>query len=148
MRRRALLSVVGTSVLAGCGGRLDDAPDTQTPTTSEDERTMHSTTTETTIRPAPTPELGQHELVRTNEESASELVSVVGRVRNPTDETFEEITVTAAFEDADETVLDRATGSVDDFAPDERWSFELVYAGTGEEARAVTSYSLAVATTE
>jgi len=146
MRRRALLCAVGASALAGCGGRLgddgdatDDGAETETETETET-----ATETTTTAAPEPTLKLGDHELARSNEGSESELASVVGTVRNPTEETVPEATVTATFLDADGEALDRASASVSDLSPGGSWSFELVYPGTGEDARAVEDYRLAV----
>ena len=139
MRRRALLGVVGATALAGCGGRLGGDPtDTDSPT--ESQTTDETTTTD----PAPRLELASSELVRSNEGSESELARVTGTVRNASDETVPEATVTATFEDADGEPLDRASANTSDLSPGQTWSFELVYPGTGEDARAVEDYSLAV----
>lgn len=143
MRRRALLCVVGSAALAGCGGRLgDDAP-----TNDETDRPETPEAT-TTTEPEPRLELVSHELARSNEGSASELATVVGTARNTADEPIREATVTAAFEDTDGETLDRASASVSDVSPGQSWSFEVVYPGTGEDARAVADYGLAVETGE
>ncbi|NHN59937.1 MULTISPECIES: FxLYD domain-containing protein [Halorussus] len=141
MRRRALLGVVGATALAGCGGRLGGDPtDADSPTESQ------TTDRTTTADPAPRLELASGELVRSNEGSESELARVTGTVRNVSEETVPEATVTATFEDADGESLDRASANTSDLSPDRTWSFELVYPGTGEDARAVADYSLAVET--
>ncbi|WP_435176138.1 FxLYD domain-containing protein [Halorussus sp. AFM4] len=143
MRRRALLGVVGATALAGCGGRLGGDPtDSESPTESQ---TTDATPTATTD-PAPRLELASSELVRSNEGSESELARVTGTVRNVSEKTVPEATVTATFEDADGEPLDSATANASDLSPGRTWSFELVYPGTGEDARAVADYSLAVET--
>ncbi|WP_157971646.1 FxLYD domain-containing protein [Halorussus litoreus] len=153
MRRRALLCAVGATALAGCGGRLgDDGTDSETTTdsgtvTNSQTTTSGATTAETTPETTteePPLELTDHELVRSEEGSASELATVTGSVRNPTDETVAAATVTATFEGSDGAVLDRASADASDLSPGQTWSFELVYPGTGEDARAVADYSLAV----
>ena len=141
MRRRTLLSVVVATALAGCGGRLGD--DATTP--PEPATDAEPTTDETTTARRPTLELIAADLVRSNEGSASELATVTGTVRNLTDETVAEVTATATFEDGDGEPLDRATASASDLSPGREWSFELVYPGTGDDARAVADYSLDVA---
>ncbi|WP_135829873.1 FxLYD domain-containing protein [Halorussus halobius] len=141
MRRRALLAVVGSAALAGCGGRSDGPSTPETETTTDAETTARAT--ETTVTDDPALEVGDHELVRSNEGSASELASVVGTVRNSTDETVAEATATATFEGGGET-LDSASADVSDLAPGGSWSFELVFPGSGEDARAVTDYALDV----
>jgi len=144
MRRRALLCAVGASALAGCGGRLGDDGDATDDGTEDGTDPETTTRATTTAAPDPALELGDHELVRSNEGSESELASVTGTVRNPTERTVPEATVTATFLDADGGALDRATASVSDLSPGGSWSFELVYPGTGEDARAVADYELAV----
>jgi hypothetical protein len=146
MRRRALLCAVGASALAGCGGRLGDDGDATDDGTEDETETDPETTTRATTTAAPDPalELGDHELVRSNEGSESELASVTGTVRNPTDQTIPEATVIATFLDADGEARDRATASVSDLSPGGSWSFELVYPGSGEDARAVADYELAL----
>lgn len=139
MRRRALLAVVGSAALAGCGGRSDD-PGTETTTDAE----TTTSATETTDAADPTLDVADHELVRSNEGSASELATVVGTVRNPTDETVAEATVTATFESGDGERLDAASADVSDLSAGGSWSFELVYPASGEEARAVADYALDV----
>lgn len=150
MRRRALLCTIGTTVLAGCGGRLDGPTETETPdpspaTTEADaatERTTSRTDAERALR------LADEELARRNEGTSGELATVVGSVVNAADETFAEVTATATFADADGGVLDRATADVADLSPGRSWSFELVYPGTGEDAREVADYALAVEITD
>lgn len=135
MRRRALLCIVGSTALAGCGGQLDDE------TTEPNTATPADATTTTDGSPL---DLASHDLVRSNEESASELATVTGTVRNPTDEPVAKATVTATFEDADGETLDRASADTTDLSAGRSWSFELVYPGTGEDARAVADYALTV----
>lgn len=139
MRRRALLSIVGTTALAGCGGRLGGEK-------TRTETTATTTDSTTTADGAPSLELERDELVRSNEGSTNELAVVTGTVRNSSDETVPEATVTATFEDADGAALDRASASTSELSPGRSWSFELVYPGTGEDARAVADYALAVET--
>jgi len=148
MRRRALLCAVGASALAGCGGRLGDDGDATDDGTEDGTDTETTTRATTTAAPDPALELGDHELVRSNEGSESELASAVGTVRNPTEQTVPEATVTATFLDADGEALDRASASVSELSPGGSWSFELVYPGTGEDARAVADYELAVEASE
>lgn len=141
MRRRALLCAAAT-VLAGCGGSVDETADTTARTTRSTDATTARTTTE---RPAERPlELAEHELVRTNEGSADELAIVVGTVRNDGDPTVEDVVVTATFRDDDGATLDTASAELDEFAPGEAWTFELTYPGVGDAAREVADYSLTV----
>lgn len=139
MHRRALLSSIGALALAGCSGSPDGTTTTDTPTdTTAEEPTV------TTRRDESVLELLEHELVRSNEGSASELATVTGTVRNPSDESVAEPTVTAAFRNADGETLTRASASAPDLSAGTTWSFEVVYPGTGEDARTVAGYRLTV----
>ena len=146
MKRRALLSVIGMTTLAGCSRYLgNDTP--PEPTTSPDPNPTDSQTASaatTTVSNESPLELASHDLIRSNEESASELAAVTGTVHNPTEKTIPEATVTALFKDANGAVLDQTGVSASDLSPTQSWSFELVYPGTGEDARAVTDYALTV----
>jgi len=142
MRRRALLAVVGSAALAGCGGRSDDPANPETETTTESRTTAPAT--ETTASDDPALDVADHELVRSNEGSASELATVVGTVRNPADGPVAEATVTATFESGEGERLDTASADVSGLSAGGSWSFELVYPGSGEDARAVADYALDV----
>ena len=144
MRRRALLCAVGATALGGCGGRLTgDSTDPTDPTDANPETT--TLTSETTTENAGSSlEVTNQRLVRPDEGLASELATVVGTVRNPTERTFAEVTAAATFEDADGGALDRTSATVSEFSPAQSWSFELVYPGAGEDARAVADYALVV----
>jgi len=147
MRRRALLAVVGSAALAGCGGRSDGTATSDAETTTETTAPATQSTapaTETTATDDPALDVAEHELVRSNEGSASELATVVGTVHNPTDETVAEATVTATFESDDGARLDTASADVSDLSAGGSWSFELVYPASGEAARAVADYALDV----
>jgi len=147
MRRRALLSLLGATVLAGCGGNT--SPDDST-TTDATGSTTTSTgqTTDTTTTTAPAVELVEHELKRRNAGSESELAVVVGTVRNDGTAPLEAVTVEATFLDEDGTALDSSTAEVADLAAGSTWTFELTYSGVGEDARAVADYELATETDE
>ena len=145
MRRRALLSLFGATVLAGCGGNT--SPDGSTTNATTDSGTSSTgQTTDTTTTTAPAVELVEHELTRQNAGAESELVAVTGTVRNDGSAPFEAVTVEATFLDEDGTALDSSTAEVTDLAAGSRWTFELTYPGVGEDARAVADYELATKT--
>ena len=145
MRRRALLTratALTTSIaaLAGCAGfggeRTDSPPGTSTPTPS----------------PSPTPAVAraagnlqavEHALDRRNAGSESELVAVDAVVENAGDEPAD-VTAVARFLDDQGTVLGESEADIDALSTDGRWEVELLFGGSGAEARAVTAYRLHV----
>ena len=147
MKRRALLSVIGMTTLAGCSRLLgNDTPSEPTPSPGPnptDSQTASVTATTSVSNESPL-KLIRHDLIRSNEGSTSELAAVTGTVHNPTDRTIPEATITARFKDANGAVLDQTSVSASDLSPAQSWSFELVYPGTGEDARTVTDYALTV----
>lgn len=147
MRRRALLSVLGATVLAGCGGNTTP-DDSTTNGTTDTTSTSTTPTTDTTTTAEPSAELVEHELTRQNAGSADELVAVVGTVRNDGDASLDEVVVEAAFLDGDGTALDNSTADIADLAAGSTWTFELTYPGAGEDARAVADYELTVGTND
>lgn len=140
MRRRALLSIAGVVASSGCGGHLGNDPTNVTTLT-------HSKKT-TTIRNGSPLEVIAHDLARLNEGSKDELATVTGTVRNPTDETITEATVTATFKDAHGAVLERTSASASDLSPGESWTFQLVHPAAGEEAHDVADYEIVVNVTD
>lgn len=139
MRRRALLSIVSVVGLSGCNGRLGtDQPVETTRTQTKQTTTRQNESSLAVVR---------HDLVRLNEGSTNELATVTGVVRNPTDETIPEATVSVTFEAADGTVLERASASASDLTPGGSWTFQLVHPATGEAARKVSDYEVAVTVT-
>lgn len=139
MYRRALLSLLGALPLAGCGGRLDETSPTYTDTSTD---TTSVEPTATTHRDESALELVEHELVRSNRGSTSEFATVTGTVHNPRDEPVTDPTLTATFQNADGETLDRASTSTPNLSAGATWSVELVYPGTGDDARAVADYTL------
>ncbi|MFC6737443.1 FxLYD domain-containing protein, partial [Halolamina salina] len=125
--------------LAGCSG-LGDGRDSPT-----DSPTASPTATPSTVRTPENGSLGvvEHTLSRSNEGSENELVAVEATIENGGSEPAD-VTATARFLDDAGAVIDESEASTTDLAAGGRWSVELLFGGSGEAARAVTDYRLAV----
>lgn len=148
MRRRALLArtaLLPTAAgLAGCSGVGDgtDSP-TDGPPASD---TPTPTPTPSTVR---TPENGSlavvdHAISRSNEGSEDELVTVEATIENTGESAAVGVTAIARFFDADGTLLDESDASTDRLAAGGQWAVDLLFPGSGDEARAVADYRLLV----
>jgi hypothetical protein len=148
MRRRALLArtaLLTTAVgLAGCSG-LGDGTDTPSPTGSPTDRPT-PTPTPSSVQ---TPESGslsvvEHALSRSNEGSESEVVALDAVVENTGESAVTGVRIVARFLDEDGTLLDESEARNDRLSAGGRWEVELLYPGSGEEARAVADYRVHV----
>lgn len=132
MHRRTVLTASGTvatALLAGCAGYLTD-----------DDDGIDGTETST---PKPTAlELVEHNIVRQNEGTESEIVTVAGTAKNGSDEVISDATVAVTFYDEEQTVLGESTAEIRELQPGNKWTFGVLYSEVGEEARAVTDYEI------
>lgn len=88
-----------------------------------------------------------HELVRRDENTEEETVSVVGELeRVDDDDEIRYVELRAEFLDEDGEPLDTTTERVQEVEPEDRWTFEVVAPFQGERAAAVRSYDVVVAT--
>jgi hypothetical protein len=153
MRRRALLAaariaVTGSLVaLAGCSGQSDD----ETEQFSTDESptptpTPSATPTPSTIQTPPDESLRvvDHALERRNQDTENELAVVTGTVENTGETAVEDVRATAQFRDDASAMLGTATARNTELGAGSRWELELVYDGSGADARAVADYRLVV----
>ncbi|WP_224448293.1 FxLYD domain-containing protein [Haloprofundus salilacus] len=148
MRRRALLSIAGTTVLtatAGCtetflGG--SNPADVGSSTTSNDTATPTSTPAPTFDAGDVSVELTEHDLVRTNEGESDELAAVTGTVTNTGDATLSGLSLRVFFLDDSGETLETATVDVRELAAGRSWTFESTYPETGQSAEAVADYRL------
>ena len=85
-------------------------------------------------------------LVRYDEGTDEERVSIWGVVRDDGDRELSYIELRATFLDADGEELERVIENVRDVTAGEEWTFDIEFPRHGEEARAVQSYELDVIT--
>lgn len=154
MRRRALLArtalLTTATGLAGCSG-LGGETDTPSPTDSPTA----------TDRPTPTPtpstvqtpdggslEVVEHALDRSDEGSESEIVALDAVVENTGDSAVTGVRIVARFLDDEGTLLDESEAGTERLAAGGRWEVELLYPGSGEDARAVADYRVSVELTD
>ncbi|MFD1568264.1 FxLYD domain-containing protein [Halolamina litorea] len=163
MRRRALLArtallTTPLTALAGCSAFGGDGTDTPTDAPSE------SATDEPTASPSPSPSptpsptatpaaarapgdaltVAEHTLVRSNEGSDSELVGIDVVVENTSDAAVTNVDVLAEFRDDEGTLLGQAEADTARIGAGGRWSVELLFPGSGADARAVADYQVVV----
>lgn len=137
MLRRGFLTGVGTTVtvtLAGCG---TDDPEFES---GNGEGGDDSSTSE----PDNDLEILKHQLVRENEGTRSERVSVEGSAENTSDGQLSYAEVRARFLDEDGTLLESSLDNVNDLGSGMKWQFEIRFPGSGEDAAAVSEYEIAV----
>lgn len=144
MHRRALLCTLGSVSIAGCADRSKSPDRSRPPTgTGGTETPMAATDARATTTPSAV-ELVTHELNREKKGTPDEFVLVTGTAENRTDEAVEDVFVRAVFEDDEGTILGRSEADVTSLAPGRTWTFELIFPGVGDAARAVTDYALTV----
>lgn len=91
-------------------------------------------------------EILEHELVRQDEGTMAEQVSVEGRAENTSDQSFSYAEVRARFYNENGDLLESFIDNINDFAAGQTWAFEIVYPGIGEDAQEVADYDIAVGT--
>lgn len=147
MFRRKFLTVgaavAGATVIGGCtdtddpefesgnGGSGDSGSDGGGEETSADETLV----------------IQSHELVRENENTQSEAVSVEGTAENGSSDQLSYAEVRARFLDEDGTLLESSLDNVNDLGSGMKWQFEIRFPGYGDDARAVSDYEIAVGNT-
>ncbi|QKY20160.1 hypothetical protein B4589_007125 [Halolamina sp. CBA1230] len=146
MRRRALLArtalLTTAAGLAGCSGFGDGTPtDSSTPSPSPT-----ATPTPSTIGTPASGSLAvvEHGLSRSNEGSEDELVAVEATIENTGESAAVGVTAIARFFDEDGTLLDESEADTDRLAAGGEWELELLYPGSGDEARTVADYRLLI----
>ena len=161
MRRRALLArtallTTPPVALAGCSGSGDPTA-TESPTDSPTSTPTESSTPTRTATDSPTPTpstvktpasgslaVAEHALVRSNEGSDGELVGVDAAVENTGDDAVTGVRVVARFLDEAGELLDESEARTDRIAAGGRWEIELLFGGSGADARAVADYRLLI----
>ena len=134
--RRTVLTAAGTALLTTLAGCADSVADAET--TADAEPPTGTST------PEPTVELVDDELIRRNAGADDELAGVAGTLENVSDETLPEVVVTAAFRTESGAFVEEGRTDLSEMAPGRRWRFEIYFHGSGESARAVADYDLAV----
>ncbi|KTG07996.1 hypothetical protein AUR64_01830 [Haloprofundus marisrubri] len=157
MRRRALLSIAGTIVAtttAGCSDAFSDGSNAVDDASDAKNRNGTETSTSTPT-PAPTfdggssnVELVDHELVRTNDGEAGELVAVSGTVQNTGEQSITGLALRVQFLDTDGEMLTATTIDVRELAAGRSWAFESTYPRAGADAAAVAEYRLVASVDE
>lgn len=154
MRRRALLSTARTALLtaplvalAGCSGFGSDGSQSPTDTgespAQTDIPTASPTSTPAAVQAPDGLRVVEHALVRSNEGGSDELVGVDAVIENTGSEATD-ATATARFYDGSGSLLDESEADTTNLSADGRWSLELLFAGSGEAARAVADYRVVV----
>lgn len=127
MKRRTVLSVTaGLVALTGC---LDEGEPTDGPATDDDEDRARILDTE---------------LVRRNEATEEESVTIEGQIRI-LQEGLEHVEVEGRFFDEEEELLDMTTERLQEVDPGIQ-EFEIQFPRFGEDARAVDGYQVAIGT--
>jgi hypothetical protein len=144
MRRRALLkrtALLTTAVgLAGCSA-LGGGTDTPAATDSPTDRPTPTPTPSTVLTPdGGSLDVVEHALSRSDEGSESEVVALDAVVENAGDSVVTGVRIVARFLDEDGTLLDESEARNDRLAAGGRWEVELLFPGSGAEARAVADY--------
>lgn len=91
-------------------------------------------------------EILEHELIRSDEGTAAEQVSVEGRAENTSEESFSYVEVRARFYNENGDLLESFLDNINDFESGQTWAFEIMYPAVGEDAREVADYDIAVGT--
>ena len=153
MRRRALLSAARTALLttplaalAGCSGFGSGGTDSPTARSPTESPTASPTPTPAAVQ---TPDdapltVSKHAMERSNEDGDSEIVAVDAVIRNTSDTAVTDVRVVARFFDGDGASLDQSSARADRLAADGRWEVELLFPGSGDDARAVADYRILV----
>jgi hypothetical protein len=145
MRRRELVMLAGTGVagvLGGCsipftggGGDGGDGGDggngTPTPTLPPISEAV---------------EITNAELVRSDEGTFAETVSLEGTAENTSDVALRDVQIRVDFLDENGEVLSQRATSPRDVSSGRTWSFAIQYHGNGSEARAVDDFNVTAGT--
>lgn len=137
-RRTFVTATAATAALAGCASDDPNYEDGDSNTGSGGGDDGASVEEDVVIR--------EHELVREDEGSMSESVSVKGRAENTSDQTFSYVEVRARFYNEAGDMLDSMIDNINDLEPGQTWSFEIQYLGIGDDAAEVADYDIAVGT--
>jgi hypothetical protein len=140
MLRRGFLAGVGTAAsatLAGCG---TDDPEFESGNGGGGDDSS-------TSEPDNDIEILEHQLLRENEGTNSERVSVEGSAENTSGEQLSYAEVRARFLDEDGALLESSLDNVNDLGSEMKWQFEISFPGFGEDAAAVSEYEIAVGNT-
>ena len=146
MLRRGFLTGVGTAAsatLAGCGTDDPEFESGNNGNGGNGEGDGNSPTSE----PDGDIEILEHQLVRENEGTNSETVSVEGSAENTSGEQLSYAEVRARFLDEDGALLESSLDNVNDLGSEMTWQFEISFPGFGEDAAAVSEYEIAVGNT-
>jgi len=146
MLRRGFLAGVGTAAsatLAGCG---TEDPEFESGNGGSGENGGGGDNSSTS-EPDGDIKILEHQLVRENEGTNSETVSVEGSAENTSDEQLSYAEVRARFLDEDGTLLESSLDNVNDLGPGMKWQFEIIFPGFGEDATAVSEYEIAAGDT-
>ncbi|WP_336001764.1 FxLYD domain-containing protein [Halorientalis halophila] len=155
MKRRALLTAAGvvlTGGIAGCSEEREYEPGSGDGSNGGDggNGSEPIPTPEATPEDRPPAEsltILEHSVVRTEEGTDWETLSVEGRVRNDSDRQFGYAEIRVRFYNADGDLLDSMIDNVNDLDPGQVWQFSVPFLGWGAEAQAVDDYDIAVGTT-
>ncbi|PSQ06701.1 hypothetical protein BRC92_00595 [Halobacteriales archaeon QS_4_69_31] len=90
-------------------------------------------------------ELLSHEMVREDEDSAAESVSVEGEAENVSGGELSYAEVEVKFYEGD-TLAESFLDNINGWSADETWAFEVQYPGIGEDAAAITDYEIRAGT--
>jgi len=143
MQRRKYLATIGVTVsglaLAGCsgddGGDFEEGNGNGNETDSGDSSDGSSNDIE----------LLNHEMVREDEGSSAESVSVEGEAENVSGDELDYGEVEVRFLE-DGTLSESSLDNINNWADGETWAFEVQYPGIGEDAAAITDYEISAGT--
>lgn len=136
MRRRQLIAVIGTGIaasLAGCG----DDTDYEAQGGDDDDGSDGS---EQKL------EILEHEMVREDEGTDYESLTIEGRAENVSDSRLDYTEVQARFYNEQGDQIETGLANTNDLDAGATWAFEIMYVGMGEDARAVAEYDIGVGT--
>ena len=89
-------------------------------------------------------EVLEHTMVREEEGTMAEQVSIEGRAENVSDSQLSYAEVRARFYNEQGDQLDSFLDNVNDLDPGATWAFEILYPAIGEDAQEVDSYDIGV----
>lgn len=138
MQRRRFLALAATGVgtTAGCTDDTDYQSGNQNPD-GDDSGGQDSDEAL---------EILEHELVRENQGSRSEKVTVEGRAENTSDRQLSYVEVRARFYNEQGDQIETSLDNTNDLDAGQTWAFEIMFPGFGEDARAVADYDIGVGT--
>lgn len=91
-------------------------------------------------------EILEHEMVREDEGTMAETVSVEGRAENVGDRQLSYVEVRARFYNEAGDQLDSSLDNVNDLDPGATWAFNIQHFAMGEDAAEVADYDIGVGT--